>query len=68
MSLSFNQKRLAVGFFLGVAILLLANYYFDFGIFGAMAKKAMILGFVALAAALHFLGPTMQELRDHKKK
>jgi preprotein translocase subunit SecD len=67
-SLSFNTKRVIVAFALLAVLICLGNYYFEWNVFGSFAKIALVLSFVALWAVIHFVGPTLREIEDYRRK
>ena len=66
--LSFNTKRVMVALALLAALTCLGNYYFEWAVFGSFAKMAVGASFVVLWAVLHFVGPTLREIENYRRK
>ena len=66
--LSFAGKRLVLGVGLLLCLLCVANYYFNFGVFGRFAKHAMIVSFIVIVLVQHFIGPTLSEVQEYRDK
>jgi hypothetical protein len=67
MQLSFNQRRIAVGLALLLCLLFTSNYLIDPGFLPQIKKRLMVIAFVVLAIAIFFVGPTIDEMHQHRK-
>lgn len=68
MKLSFNGKRVGAGILLSMALFCVANYYFEWRIFGQLNKQVMVGIFVVMFIYLYRVGPTLQEVQEHRDK
>lgn len=66
MSLSLSQKRIGAAVVLLFALVSAANHSFDWGIFGRLGKGIMIGSFILLFIYLSYLGPTPDEILQHR--
>jgi hypothetical protein len=65
---SFTMRRVFVGCALVPCVLAVANYYFEWGLFGSFDRGLIAASFVLLFLVMRYLGPTMQEIRDHRSR
>lgn len=65
-NLSFTAKRIIVGIGLFFFLFSIANNYFGFGPLGNYRKGMLAATGVILALLLHFVGPTIQEMREYR--
>ena len=66
MSLSLSQKRIGAAVALLFALVSAANHNFDWGIFGRFSKGTMIGSFICLFIYLFYIGPTPDEILQHR--
>ena len=60
--MAFKRKQQLLAFGLVVFLLTVANYFLNWGAFGAYEKLAMAVTGVGLAAALHLTGATVAQV------
>ena len=65
---SLGMRRVFVGCALVPCILTVANYYFEWGLFGRFGRWVLAASFVSLFLVMRYLGPTVQEIRDYRRK
>lgn len=68
MKLSFNGKRIGAGILLLMALICVSNYYFEWRIFGQFNKQVMVGVFVVMFMYLFRVGPTLEEVQEHRDK
>jgi DMSO/TMAO reductase YedYZ heme-binding membrane subunit len=66
--LSFNGKRIVIGFGLLLSVLCVANYYLHLSLLGRFGKHVMIATFIALVLFQAYVGPTFTEVREYRDK
>lgn len=66
--MTFLMKRIVVGAFFLIFVAAVATYLLDIGPFGSSAKIIAVISGVLLALVLHFVGPTLEELRRHRQQ
>ncbi len=64
--LSFNGKRVIAGIGFLISLFCLGNYLLDFHIFGRFNKEILIASVILNVLYLHYFGPTLRELQDHR--
>jgi len=62
----YHGKRIGAGILLLIGLFSLANYYFEWGIFGRFEKAAMIGIFLVSFIYLVRVGPTVEDMLDHR--
>jgi hypothetical protein len=66
--LSFNGKRILVAIALCTALICLANYYLDLGLFGRLDKKILVMSVGLLIIVALFFAPSIKDMEDYRDK
>jgi len=66
VKLSFNGKRVGAGILLLVALFCVANYYFEWRIFGRFNKEVMVGVFIIMFIYQLRIGPTLEEIQNYR--
>ncbi len=64
---SFQVRRVLVGCALVPCVLAVANDYFEWWPVGMFARGLIAASFVLLFLVMRYLGPTVQQVRDHRR-
>ncbi len=67
-NLSYNAKRVIAGALTLLVIFSLINYYGDLGFLGSYAVEAVGISVTLLFIDLAYIGPTVGEISEHKRK
>ena len=67
-NLSYNTKRVVAGCLTLLAILCLINYYAGLNWFGKYGAEAIGLSVVVLFIDLAYIGPSIPEMEENRKK
>lgn len=63
---SFGVRRAFVACALLPCVVTVANYYFEWGLFGRLDRWVIAGSFVSLFLVMRYLGPTVREIRDYR--
>ena len=66
--LTFNEKRVALGVLLVIALASVANCLLDLNIAGPYGKQVIILCFVAMVLFQHFVGPSLEDVIRYREQ
>lgn len=67
IELSFKGKRIGAGILLSIGLFCAANYYLEWHVFGRFDKAVMIGTFLVMFIYLVRVGPTLDEMLDHRE-
>ena len=63
---AYTLHRVLGGILFLMFLFAMANYYFNFGVFGEHAKGIVLLGIGLILTYISFLAPTRADRREHR--